>query len=302
VPRKYLVIIAGPTGVGKTGTSIQLARYFNTEIVNADSRQVYREMKIGTASPAEKQLIEARHHLVGHKSIHDTYHASMFEEDAITVLKQLFTHNNMVIMTGGSGMYIRAVCEGIDDLPSTDPAVRLQLRQEFETIGLEGIRKKLMESDPAYYQVVDLNNPGRILKALEIFKMTGKTYSSFLTGKAKEREFIPVMIGLDLPREELHRRINQRVHQMFDDGLEEEARTLFPFHGLNALNTVGYKELFDFFENKCLKNEAIEQIKGHTRQYARRQVTWFRNQAKATWFLPEDIEGITSFIKLIINE
>jgi tRNA dimethylallyltransferase len=293
---RYLIIIAGPTAVGKTETAIRLARHFGTEIINADSRQVYREMKIGTAVPSAGQLAEVRHHLVGHRSVHGYYNASLFELEAIEILDRLFARHNVVIMAGGSGMYIEAVCHGIDDIPSVDPEIRERLQREYLEKGLPGIQNRLLSADPEYYVKTDLNNPKRILKALEIFEMTGRPYSSFLTGHAKERDFNPIRIGLNIPRDELHANINRRVDSMMADGLADEARNLYPYRELNALNTVGYKEMFDYFENKCSLDEAVQKIKDHTRQYARRQLTWFRKQKDTKWFLPDEDELILNVV------
>ena len=293
---RFLIIIAGPTAVGKTDTAIRLARHYGTEIINADSRQVYREMKTGTAVPSEKQLAQVKHHLVGHRSIHQNYNASLFELEAIDILDNLFAHHHVVILAGGSGMYIEAVCHGIDDIPSIDPEIRDRLRREFLENGLAGIRARLLSADPEYYKKADLNNPKRILKALEISQMTGRPYSTFLTGRAKERSFIPLRIGLDIPRAELHDNINRRVDSMIAQGLVEEARGLFAYRELNALNTVGYKELFEYFENKCSLDEAVKKIKDHTRQYARRQLTWFRKQKDTKWFLPGEDELMLNFV------
>jgi tRNA dimethylallyltransferase len=294
---KYLIIVTGPTAVGKTSLAIQLAKQFHTVIINADSRQVYREMVIGTAIPTSDQLAEVPHYFVGHKSIHEYYSASLFEGEAIELLDQLFAGHDTVVMAGGSGMYIDAVCLGIDEIPTVDPAVRKQVRKEFELIGLPGIQSRLLVSDPEYYSRVDLNNPTRILKALEIREQTGRPYSSFLTGKAKARNFSLLKIGLDLPRQDLHRRINARVDSMVSAGLLQEASGLFGFRQLNALNTVGYKELFSFFEGKCTLNEAIDKIKGHTRQYARRQLTWFRRDPAIRWFRPDETKKIMDYIR-----
>jgi tRNA dimethylallyltransferase len=293
---RYLIIIAGPTAVGKTETAIRLARHFGTEIINADSRQVYREMKIGTAVPSAGQLAEVRHHLVGHRSVHGYYNASLFELEAIEILDRLFARHNVVIMAGGSGMYIEAVCHGIDDIPSVDPEIRERLQREYLEKGLPGIQNRLLSADPEYYVKTDLNNPKRILKALEIFEMTGRPYSSFLTGHAKERDFNPIRIGLNIPRDELHANINRRVDSMMADGLADEARNLYPYRELYALNTVGYKEMFDYFENKCSLDEAVQKIKDHTRQYARRQLTWFRKQKDTKWFLPDEDELILNVV------
>jgi tRNA dimethylallyltransferase len=293
---RYLIVLAGPTAVGKTGTAIRLARYLGTEIISADSRQVYREMKTGTAAPSAIQLAEVRHHLVGHRSIHEYYNASLFELEAVEILESLFTHHNTVILTGGSGMYIEAVCQGIDDIPSVDPEIRNRLQREYMENGLTGIRHRLFSADPEYYKRADLNNPKRILKALEISEMTGRPYSAFLTGHAKERNFLPVRIGLNIPREELHANINRRVDSMVSEGLVDEARKLHAFRELNALNTVGYKELFDYFEKRCSLDEAVQKIKDHTRQYARRQLTWFRKQKDTKWFLPDEDELMLKYI------
>ncbi|MBN2814313.1 MAG: tRNA (adenosine(37)-N6)-dimethylallyltransferase MiaA [Bacteroidales bacterium] len=294
--KKWLVVLEGPTAVGKSDMAVTLANYFRTSIINADSRQIYREMKIGTATPSVSQLSAVKHHFVGHCSVHDYYNASMFETDAIQLLADLFHRKNTVIMAGGSGMYIDAVCRGIDDIPTVSPEIRTRIRHDYQETGLEGIREKLKQADPEYYASVDLNNPQRILKALEIKEMTGRSYSSFLTGKAKERPFNILKIGLDLPRDELHQRINTRVDKMVEDGLVEEARTLFACRSLNALNTVGYKEIFDYFEGKCTLGEAVENIKAHSRQYARRQLTWFRKDPMVKWFHPTACEEIISFI------
>jgi len=229
---KYLIIITGPTGVGKTGMAIRIAGYFGTEIINADSRQVYREMKTGTAVPSALQLEKVKHHLVGHRSIHEHYNASIFELEALDILDRLFDSHQVVVMSGGSGMYIEAVCQGIDDIPSVDPGIRDKLQSEYLETGLAGIQKRLLSADPEYYKRADLNNPKRILKALEISEMTGKTYSSFLTGSPKIRNFYPVRIGLDMPRQELHAGINRRVDHMIAEGLETEARELYPLRGL----------------------------------------------------------------------
>jgi len=293
---KYLIIIAGPTAVGKTDLAIRLARYYGTEIINADSRQVYHEMKTGTAVPSPSQLAQVKHHLVGHRSVHQPYNASCFEMEAIEILDNLFTQRDVVIMAGGSGMYIEAVCHGIDDIPSVDPQIRERLQQEYLESGLAGMQDRLSSLDPEYFHKVDLNNPKRILKALEISEMTGRPYSTFLTGRAKKRNFFPVRLGINIQREELHTRINRRVDLMMENGLVNEARGLYPYRELNALNTVGYKELFDYFDGTCSLDEAVQKIKDHTRQYARRQLTWFRKQKDTKWFLPDGDELIVTFV------
>lgn len=293
---KYLIIVAGPTAVGKTDQAIRLAEYFSTEIISADSRQIYRETVIGTAIPSPAQLARVKHHFIGHKSIHDYYNASHFEMEAISLLDKMFVNHDVVVMAGGSGLYIDAVCQGIDDIPTVDPVIRERLRKEYQSVGLEGIRSRLQEVDPAYYQKVDLQNPNRILKALEISEMTGLPYSSFLTGKGKRRNFFPLKIGLDMPRKELHDRINTRVEDMMARGLLQETKDLYQFRKINALNTVGYKEMFDYLEGKYSLKEAVELIKGHTRQYARRQLTWFRKYEDIQWFLPGDMENLIKYL------
>jgi tRNA dimethylallyltransferase len=299
-----LIVVAGPTAVGKSKLAVQLAEKFQTVVVNADSRQVYREMSIGTAVPSTDEQKGIPHYLLGHISIHAPYHASHYETDAIELLSDLFKQYEVVILTGGSGLYIDAVCKGIDDIPSVTKDVRTGLNAEYLQVGIQGIRNKLMSVDPAYYQRVDLNNPQRILKALEVYAASGVPYSEFLTGKAKIRDFSIIKIGLNIPREQLHAAINARVELMIHRGLLEEARTLYPFRTLNALNTVGYKELFAAFDKEISVQEAVEQIKGHTRQYARRQLTWFHRDKECQWFHPQDTEQIMNYVthKILENE
>ncbi len=292
----YLIIVGGPTAAGKTGIAITLAKHLGTEIINADSRQVYREMVIGTAVPTDAELKEVKHHMLGHLSVQDTFNASSFEQEVITLLDRWYIHNHTMVMVGGSGMYIDAVCKGIDDLPSVDPLVRKKIHEEYESGGIGHLRDRLRVADPEYFQKVDVNNPHRIMKALEITEMTGRSYTSFLTGRAKPRNFIPIKIGLDLPRPELHERINRRVDSMMSNGLLDEVRLLYNLRHVNALNTVGYKELFDFINGTCSLDEAVEKIKSHTRQYARRQLTWFHRDKSFRWFHPSEINAIISFV------
>jgi tRNA dimethylallyltransferase len=299
MPVKYLIILAGPTAVGKTALAVRLAKHLGTEIISADSRQVYREMRIGTAVPSQLELAEVKHHFIGHKSIHEHYSASIYEQEALVKMEELFTRYDSVVMSGGSGLYIDAVCHGIDDIPTVDPRVRERLRNEYLSDGLTHLRTRLLELDPEYYNKTDLNNPKRILKALEISEMTGRPYSSFLTGKMKSRNFGIIRLGLDMPRDELHSRINRRVDAMMAEGLLDEVRELYPYREANALNTVGYQEIFDYIENKNSLDEAVSMIKGHTRQYARRQLTWFRRERKTSWFGPDDENAI---LNLVYNE
>jgi tRNA dimethylallyltransferase len=298
---KRLIIVTGPTAIGKTDLAIRLAKYFGTEIINADSRQIYREMIIGTAVPSSEQQAGVKHHFINHRSIHDYYNASQFELEAVELLDRLFTKQDAVIMAGGSGMYIDAVCKGIDEIPTVNPDVREKIHHEYKLLGLEGIRSRLREVDPDYYDKADLNNPKRIMKALEIAEMTGRPYTSFLTGKSKPRNFSIIKIGLDMPRQELHNRINTRVDNMILHGLLQEATGLYPYKHLNSLNTVGYKELFDYLDGRFSLEESIEIIKGHTRQYARRQLTWFRKDKDMQWFGPDEIDLIITYIRRKIN-
>jgi tRNA dimethylallyltransferase len=298
---KNLIVVAGPTAIGKTEVAVGLAQHFGTEIINADSRQLYREMVIGTAIPSAEQLASVQHHFVHHRSFHDYYNASLFESDAIALLDRLFQQLDVVIMAGGSGLYIDAVCHGIDDIPTVDPKIREMIHHEFALLGMEGIRSKLRDVDPDYYSKVDLNNPKRIMKALEIAEMTGSPFSTFLTGISKSRNFSVLKIGLDMPRNELHDRINARVDSMIARGLVQEVRSLYPFKHINALNTVGYKELFDYMDGNCSLEESIEAIKGHSRQYARRQLTWFRKDKCMKWFRPDETDSIIPYIREKIN-
>lgn len=302
MPSKCLIVLTGPTAVGKTGVAIELAGMLQAEIINADSRQVFREMKIGTAVPSEEQLARVRHHLIRHRSIHDSYNASIYEQEALQILEHLFQHADRVILTGGSGLYIDAVCSGIDDIPAVDLQVRDKLRIAFETFGITYLRDALHMADPDYFQRVDQDNPKRMLKALEVYETSGRPYSSFLTGEKKPRGFRILKAGLDLPRNELHDRINRRVDEMVLSGLLDEARELWPYRQVNALNTVGYKELFAYFEGRSSLEEAIEQIKGHTRQYARRQLTWFRKDSNMHWFEPSQSKTIFDWINYNLDK
>lgn len=293
---KYLVIIAGATASGKTEVAVRLARELDTEVISADSRQVYREMVIGTAMPSPEQLARVKHHFIGHKSASELYNASMFESDVLGLLQNLFRKKDLVIMAGGSGLYIDAVCRGIDDLPSTDPSIRHEMKAFYRDKGLEGIRERLKKADPEYFNKTDLNNPARILKALEVFEMTGRPYSSFLTGRSKKRNFTTVKVGLDVERKTLYDRIDRRVSGMIETGLVEEVRLLVSCRHLNALNTVGYKEIFLYLDGEVTLEEAADLIRRHTRQYARRQLTWFRKDRDIRWFSPELTGEILDYI------
>jgi tRNA dimethylallyltransferase len=296
---KHLIVILGPTGVGKTRVSIEIAKKLKTEIISCDSRQIYRELKIGTAVPSEKELAEAKHHFIQNKSIYDYYNASMFEFEVLDLLENLFRKYRYVLMVGGSGLYINAVCYGIDDLPAVDQSLRKELAEKYETESIESIRKQLKLLDPEYYSKVDLRNHKRILKAIEVSLMTGRPYSSFLKNRKKERPFNILKIGLSVEREELYERINNRVDSMIENGLANEARQYYKDRHLNSLNTVGYKELFDYFDNKITLEKAVELIKRNTRNYARKQLTWFKKEKDITWFSPDETNKIIDFITTI---
>lgn len=293
---KSLVVIVGPTGIGKTDLSIEIAQALNTEIISSDSRQIYKELKIGTAVPSDQQLNQVQHHFIGNKSIYDYYNASMFECEVIDTLNQLHKKYDQVVMTGGSGMYINAVCNGIDDLPTIDQKLRDDLIKKYEEEGIESLRIQLKLLDPVWYEKVDLRNSKRILKALEVSIQTGKPYSSFLSSTKKKREFNIIKIGLERDRAELYERINLRVDQMVEEGLIEEARRFYPDRKLNSLNTVGYKELFEHFDGNITLEKAIELIKRNSRHYAKRQISWFARDNDWTWFHPNDKDKILKYI------
>jgi tRNA dimethylallyltransferase len=293
---KNLVVILGPTGIGKTDLSIDIAKKFNTEIISSDSRQVYKELKIGTAVPTDDQLKKVKHHFIGNISIYDYYNASMFEEEVLETLKDLFVNLDYVVMTGGSGMYINAVCDGIDYLPTIDQKLRDDLIKKHQEEGIESIRLQLKMLDPVSYTKIDLKNPKRMLKALEVTIQTGKPYSSFLKDTKKKRDFNIIKIGLHRDRDELYERINIRVDQMVEEGLIEEVKRFYKDRHLNSLNTVGYKELFDCFDGNITQEKAIELIKRNSRHYAKRQISWFSRDKEIVWFHPEKEENIIEFI------
>ncbi len=292
-----LIVIAGPTAVGKTKLSIAIAKELGTEIISADSRQVYKELNIGTAVPSLDELAEVRHHFIQNISIHDYYNASKYEDEVNHLLNGLFQKHKQVILCGGSGLYIDAVCNGIDQLPEIDPEIRTQIQTKLEEEGIESLREDLLRLDPDSFDKIDLDNPKRIQKALEISIITGKPYSSFLTSPRKKRNYKIKKIALDMNREELYERINSRVLRMFEEGLPEEARQLYPYRKINALNTVGYKELFSHFDGDLSLEEAIIKIQSNTRNYARKQLTWFRKDENIRWFNSNDFENIMNFIQ-----
>ena len=288
---KTLVVITGPTAVGKTEICMRIAQHYGIPIINADSRQIFRELKIGTAAPTEEQQRQVRHYFVGSLSIDDYYSASMYEQDVMKLLDTLFDTSDYALLTGGSMMYIDAVCNGIDDIPTVDEETRSKLKQRLSEEGLEALCEELKRLDPEHYEIVDKQNPRRVVHALEICIMTGKTYTSFRTNERKERPFRIVKIALNRPREELYQRINARVDQMMRDGLLEETRQLYQRRHLNALNTVGYKELFTYLDGDWTLEEAVERLKGNTRRYARKQLTWFKKDPDIKWF---ECNGTTS--------
>lgn len=299
--QKYLIVITGPTGIGKSKTGVLLAKHFHSEIISADSRQIFREMTIGTAVPTKEELSEVRHHLIHSHSITENYNASRYETESIELIEMLFVTNNILFLVGGSMLYIDAICKGIDEIPDIPAEIRESVQNQFRTEGLESIRLQLKKLDPEYYLTVDLKNHARIIHALEVCLLTGKTYSSFRLNKNKERSFKIIKIGLNCDREQLHNKINNRVDQMIADGLEKEARNLFHLRDLSSMNTVGYRELFDYFDGTITKDQAIELIKRNSRRYARKQLTWFRNDPEVKWFEPQQFNEIKNYIEAQIK-
>jgi len=293
---KTLIVITGPTAVGKTSLCLDIARRLDIPVINADSRQIYREMRIGTAQPTADEMGGVRHYFVGTLNLSDYYSASMYEQDVLRLLDTLLADSDYALMAGGSMMYIDAVCDGIDDIPTVDDETRQTMKRRLQDEGLEALVEELRQLDPEHYAIVDRKNPRRVVHALEICHMTGRTYTSYRTAKKKQRPFRIVKIGLNREREELYSRINQRVDQMMAQGLLEEARRLYPYRALNALNTVGYKELFEYFEGRWSLQEAVERIKGNTRRYARKQLTWYKKDETIRWFHPDDEKGIIDYI------
>jgi tRNA dimethylallyltransferase len=293
---KTLVVLLGPTGVGKTDIAVDLATRFRCEIISADSRQIYREMGIGTAVPDEIQLNSVKHHFIRSISVEQYYSSSIFERDVLKLIPSLFSINNVALMSGGSGMYIDAVCEGTDDIPDVDPAAREKYIALYKAEGINGLRIALRLLDPEYYSKVDLKNYKRIIRALEMCETAGRPYSSFLKNQKRDRDFRILKIGLRRSRADLYQRINSRVDEMLIKGLEEEARHLIRYRHLNALNCVGYREMFEFFDGTVSRDKAIELIKRNSRRYAKRQMTWWAKDREITWFHPEQITEIFRFI------
>lgn len=305
---KKLIVILGPTGVGKSALCMDVAKHLGVPLINCDSRQMFRELPIGTAAPTAEDMQQVKHYFVGNLSLHDYYSASRYEQDVMQLIETSETSetvetstNEIFLLSGGSMMYIDAVCNGIDDIPTVRDDIRKDLLDRYAAEGIDRMRNELKLLDPEYYDIVDLKNPKRIIHALEICYQTGKTYTSFRTNTRKERPFSVIKIGLNRDREELYDRINKRVLQMIDSGMVEEARRVYKYRGLNSLNTVGYKELFMYFDGDYTLEEAIEKIQNNTRKYARKQLTWFRRDENIKWFNPEDKDEIISYIDMAVQ-
>jgi tRNA dimethylallyltransferase len=298
---KTLIVIVGPTAIGKTALAIELAKHYQTEIISADSRQFFKEMSIGTAKPSSEELAAAPHHFINSHSVTQFFSTGDFEVQALKLMNHLFLHHDVLVMVGGSGLYINAVCNGLDDMPEIDLSIREQLNQKFANNGIEPIRKQLAELDPAYFEKVDQNNPQRMIRGLEVVLSTGQKLSSFLTSNKKQRPFNIVKIGLNIDREKLYGQINRRVDAMVDLGLVDEVKSLWHFRELNALKTVGYSEIFDYLAGAIDLPTAIDQIKQNTRRFAKRQLTWFRRDSDTTWFEPTQINEVIQFLDTQIS-
>ena len=295
---RHLIVITGPTGVGKTELCLQIAEYYGVSIINADSRQIFSEIPIGTAAPSALQMQRVRHYFVGTRHVGDYYSASMYEQEVMSLIDS--SDAQLFLLTGGSMMYIDAVCNGIDDIPTIDEDVRRTMKRRYEEEGLDSLLDELRILDPEHCEIVDKKNPRRVIHALEICHQTGKPYSSFRRGEKKKRPFGIIKIGLSRDREELYERINSRVIAMMQNGLEEEARRMLPFRNENSLNTVGYKELFQYFDGIIPLDEAVRQIQSNTRRYARKQMTWYKRDEEMKWFHPEKVKEIIKYIDMNI--
>lgn len=299
---KSLIVIAGPTAIGKTAQSIVLAKHLNCPIISADSRQFFKEMSVGTAKPTQEEMQGIPHFFIDSHSITEDYNVGKFETDVLTLLEKLFKTNDQVILVGGSGLYIDAVCKGFDKLPEAEPQIRERINALYEQKGIEGLQTHLKELDPAYYNKVDLNNRQRVSRALEVCITTGKSYSDLRKGKPEKRNFNIIQIGLNIPREALYARINKRVDTMMENGLLEEVRSLLPHKNLNALQTVGYKELFSYLQGETDLTTAVDLIKQNTRRFAKRQLTWFRKEEDMKWFEPNESDKIIEYIKTVCSK
>lgn len=293
---KHLIVLAGPTASGKTATAIKLAKALDAEIISADSRQFYKELSIGTAAPTAEELSQVKHHFVHNLSIEDKYDVADYEKDVLSFLKQYFKTKNVAVMTGGSGLFIDAVCNGLDSMPDISEKVRNKVSKMLETDGIEALQKEVEKVDNEYYQVVDRQNPRRLQRALEVYYQTGKPYSTFRQRNVAKRDFDIVKLAILWDRDKLIERINQRVDMMMQQGLLDEVKSVYPKRHLNSLNTVGYKELFDYLDGKCTLEQAVEQIKINTRQYAKRQMTWLRKNGDYQWFTIDEVDGIFNTI------
>jgi len=297
--KKNLIVIAGPTAVGKTALSIELAKFYNCPVISADSRQFYKEMSIGTAKPTKEEMQDVPHYFIDNISIHDTYNVGQFEREAIDCIETLFKNHEQLILVGGSGLYINAILNGVDEFEEIPAHIREQLIKDFEEKGLTYLQEQLKQKDEVYYNQVDLDNPQRIMRALEVCIHNNKPYSSFRTKEKKQRSFETINILINTDREVLYSRINKRVDIMMQNGLLEEVKSLYPYKHLNALNTVGYKELFDFIDNKCTLEEAVNLIKQNSRRYAKRQLTWFNHQGDFETFAPTDLEKLKAYLDIV---
>lgn len=291
---KTVILVCGPTAVGKTAVAIQLAQHFKTEIISADSRQCFKELNIGVARPSAEELAAVKHHFIATHSIHEEVTAITFEQYALQTAKELFLQHDVIVMVGGTGLYIKAFCEGLDEIPEIDPAIRKNIISNYEVHGLSWLQKEIEEKDPAFYAAGEIQNPQRMMRALEVAESTGQSILSFRKGEKADRGFNIVELGLELPKEELHRNIHTRVDAMMAAGLLEEVKSLQSFKNLNALQTVGYAELFEYLDEKISLDKAIDEIKTHTRQYAKRQMTWFKKDKGIKWFAPGDATSIIS--------
>lgn len=298
---KTVIIIAGPTAVGKTAIAITIAKFFGTEIISADSRQCYKELKIGVARPSNEELTIVPHHFIGSHSIHEVINAGVFEQYALEKTIDIFQNSDVAVMVGGTGLYIKAFCEGMDHIPKVPQAIRKEISTGYEQYGLNWLQNQVKDIDPDFFAIAETKNPNRLMRALEVFKATGKSILHFRKAKKAERDFKLIKIGLQLPKEELYRNINNRIENMITSGLLEEVRSLIPYQHLHALQTVGYKELFAHFSGAKNLEVAIEEIKKHTRQYAKRQLTWFKKDKELNWFEP-NANSILSFIRPLKNE
>ena len=296
---KTLIVITGPTGVGKTETTLRIAEHFNVPVINADSRQIFSEIPIGTAAPTAEQQLRVQHYFVGNHHLEDYYSASLYEQDVLNIINS--QHTPISLLSGGSMMYIDAVCNGIDDIPTILPEIREEMMRRLETEGLEQMCNLLRELDPEHWNIVDRNNPRRVIHALEICIQTGKKYTSFRSNTIKERPFNIIKVGLNRDRDELYNRINQRVLDMIEEGMIEEALQVYPKRTLNSLNTVGYKELFEYLDGLTTLDEAIFKIQSNTRRYARKQLTWYKKDTAFQWFNPDNIEEILNYIHTMIS-